>query len=123
MSKKKNPKDLEGPFEAMKQLKADFPSVADDFTFKTCYSRIRKHVKKLKKIYEVETKAKQHKDLTDDQRDMLKNKRENEVAYEELLVICKSFIEAFHLQFRPKKPVPYYAFLVFCLNQKIQKTY
>lgn len=38
-------------------------------------------------------------------------------AFKDDSQLCKSFIEAFHLQFRPKKPVPYYAFLVFCLSQ------
>lgn len=34
-SGKKNPKDLEAPFEAMKQFKTEFPQADDDIAFKT----------------------------------------------------------------------------------------
>lgn len=89
-------KDLEGPFEAMKKFKTEFPETENDIAFKTSYTRLRKFVKKLKKIYEVEIKAKKsEKELTQDQKDMIETKRDNELLFEEVLLFCNSYMEEY----------------------------
>ena len=38
-------------------------------------------------------------------------------AFQDDSDLCRKFVTDFHLQFRPQRPVPYYAFLVFCVGQ------
>lgn len=93
---KTGPKDLEGPFETMKKFKTEFPETENDIAFKTSYTRLRKFVKKLKKIYEVESKAKKsQKELTQDQKDMIETRRDNELLFEEVLLFCNSYMEEY----------------------------
>lgn len=95
---KTNPKDLEGSFDKIKQFKAQFPEADNDSVFKTCYTRMRKYNKKLKRIYETLDKAGQNADLTEDQAEMINTRNSLEILFDEVLSICETFMESYRKQ-------------------------
>jgi len=89
-------KDFKDHFEAMKTFKADNPSTADDAFFTKSYTRMRKFVKKLEKIHEVEAKIlKKQLTPTQEQLEMIGKKKELEISIEGMVTMNNSYMQEF----------------------------
>jgi hypothetical protein len=90
-------KDFNACFEKLKDFKTKYPKATDeDEFFKALYSRLRKYVKKLNRIKDIEDKIhKNGAEPTAEQRDLLSKKKELEQTLVELVEINAEYMKNF----------------------------
>ncbi len=89
-------KDFNASFDKLKDFKSKYPKATDeDEFFKALYSRLRKYVKKLNRIKEIEDKIQGGAEPTAEQRDLLSKKKELEQSLKELVEINAEYVKNF----------------------------
>ncbi len=88
--------DFNKQFDELKKFKEEHPDATDGDEFlKLLYSRFRKYVKKLNKMNEAQGKIHDGKEVTKEQKDMLKKKKELESSLEEMDFLIHQYIKNF----------------------------